>query len=76
MDHRRIHQKKSSGALVVVAIALVALTGVLFAHTYVAKHYQPGHQLRCARGLVAYLPEIVTVRKKTTAKRITARVIG
>jgi hypothetical protein len=35
MDHRRIHQKKSSGALVVVAIALVALTGVLFAHTYV-----------------------------------------
>lgn len=37
MDHRRIHQKKSSGALVVVAIALVALTGVLFAHTYVRR---------------------------------------
>jgi small-conductance mechanosensitive channel len=37
MDHRRIDQSKAGGVLVIVAIALVVLTGTLAAHVYVSR---------------------------------------
>ena len=37
MGHLRLNQNKTGGVLVVVAVALVVLTGVLFAHTYVRR---------------------------------------